>query len=126
MTEPERTPHSTESAEGDEPGDDETGGRTPHSEEPAEGEDTDEPRLGLLLRAQLAAQDLAAGRLRHGLDELDLAHPLVRRAALGDEGHDVVLGRRAAGRPDDERLRHLVARARRTRRSPRRRRRPAR
>ena len=42
MTEPERTPHSTESAEGDEPGDEETGGRTPHSEEPAEGEDTED------------------------------------------------------------------------------------
>jgi hypothetical protein len=39
MTEPERT-HTTESAEGDEPGDEETGGRTPHSEQPAEGEDT--------------------------------------------------------------------------------------
>ena len=39
MTEPERT-HSTESAEGDEPGDDETGGRTPHPDQPAEGEDT--------------------------------------------------------------------------------------
>jgi hypothetical protein len=41
MTDPDRV-HSTESAEGDEPGDEETGGRTPHSEEPAEGEDTDE------------------------------------------------------------------------------------
>ena len=30
MTEPERTPHTSESAEGDVPGDDETGGRTPH------------------------------------------------------------------------------------------------
>jgi hypothetical protein len=40
MTEPERTPHSTESAEGDEPGDEETGGRTPHPDQPAEGEDT--------------------------------------------------------------------------------------
>jgi hypothetical protein len=39
MTESERT-HTTESAEGDEPGDEETGGRTPHSEQPAEGEDT--------------------------------------------------------------------------------------
>ena len=42
MTEPEDRVHSTESAEGDEPGDDKTDGRTPHSEEPAEGEDTDE------------------------------------------------------------------------------------
>ena len=41
MTEPDRV-HTTESAEGDEPGDEETGGRTPHSEEPAEGEDEDE------------------------------------------------------------------------------------
>ena len=38
MTEPERL-HTSESAEGDEPGDEETGGRTPHSEAPAEGED---------------------------------------------------------------------------------------
>jgi len=42
MTEPERRPHSTESAEGDEPGDEETGGRTPHSEQPAEGEELGE------------------------------------------------------------------------------------
>ena len=41
MTEPDRV-HTTESAEGDEPGDDETGGRTPHTEEAAEGEDTEE------------------------------------------------------------------------------------
>jgi hypothetical protein len=40
MTEPERM-HSTEAAEGDQAGDEETGGRTPHSEQPAEGEDTD-------------------------------------------------------------------------------------
>jgi hypothetical protein len=39
MTESERT-HTTESAEGDELGNEETGGRTPHSEQPAEGEDT--------------------------------------------------------------------------------------
>ena len=39
MTEPGRTPHTTERAEGDPPGDDEDGGRTPHSEEPAEGGD---------------------------------------------------------------------------------------
>jgi hypothetical protein len=39
MTEPDRQ-HTTESAEGDEPGDEETGGRTPHSEQPAEGDDT--------------------------------------------------------------------------------------
>ena len=42
MTEPGRTPHTSEAAEGDSPGDEETGGRTPHSEEPAEGEDTDD------------------------------------------------------------------------------------
>ena len=40
MTEPGRTPHTSEPAEGDLPGDEETGGRTPHSEEPAEGEET--------------------------------------------------------------------------------------
>ena len=39
MTEPGRTPHTSESAEGDPPGDDATDGRTPHAEEPAEGED---------------------------------------------------------------------------------------
>jgi hypothetical protein len=37
MTEPERTPHTSERAEGDPPGNDATGGRTPHPEEPAEG-----------------------------------------------------------------------------------------
>jgi hypothetical protein len=42
MTEPGRTPHTSEAAEGDSPGDDETGGRTPHPEEPAEGADTDD------------------------------------------------------------------------------------
>jgi hypothetical protein len=41
MTESERT-HTTESAEGDEPGDEETGGRTPHSEQPAEGSDIED------------------------------------------------------------------------------------
>jgi len=40
MTDPDRM-HTTESAEGDEPGDEETGGRTPHSEEPAEGSPDD-------------------------------------------------------------------------------------
>jgi hypothetical protein len=39
MTEPGRTPHTSEGAEGDRPGDDETGGRTPHPEEPAEGQE---------------------------------------------------------------------------------------
>ena len=39
MTEPGRTPHTSERAEGDPPGDDESGGRTPHPQEPAEGED---------------------------------------------------------------------------------------
>jgi hypothetical protein len=39
MTEPGRTPHTSERAEGDPPGGDETGGRTPRSEEPAEGKD---------------------------------------------------------------------------------------
>ena len=37
MTESGRTPHTSERAEGDPPGDDATGGRTPHPEEPAEG-----------------------------------------------------------------------------------------
>jgi hypothetical protein len=39
MTESGRTPHTSERAEGDPPGDDATDGRTPHSEEPAEGQD---------------------------------------------------------------------------------------
>jgi hypothetical protein len=39
MTEPGRTPHTSERAEGDPPDDDGTGGRTPHPEEPAEGQD---------------------------------------------------------------------------------------
>jgi hypothetical protein len=38
MTESGRTPHTSEPAEGDPPGDDETGGRTPHPQEPAEGQ----------------------------------------------------------------------------------------
>jgi hypothetical protein len=42
MTEPHRTPHSAERAEGDPPGDDETDGRTPHPEEPAEGADIED------------------------------------------------------------------------------------
>ena len=36
MTDPERR-HTTEPAEGEEPGDDATGGRTPHPQDPAEG-----------------------------------------------------------------------------------------
>ncbi|HET6394124.1 MAG TPA: hypothetical protein VFG13_14960 [Blastococcus sp.] len=42
MTEPGRTPHTSEPAEGDPPGDEETGGRTPHPEQPAEGEEADQ------------------------------------------------------------------------------------
>lgn len=42
MTESGRTPHTSERAEGDPPGDDETAGGTPHAEEPAEGKDTDQ------------------------------------------------------------------------------------
>ena len=38
MTDPDRE-HTTEPAEGQEPGDDETGGRTPHPQDPAEGAD---------------------------------------------------------------------------------------
>jgi hypothetical protein len=41
MTEPDRV-HTTESAEGDEAGDEETGGRTPHTEDPAEGREPDD------------------------------------------------------------------------------------
>ena len=45
MSEPQRTPHPEQPAEGQDPGSD-TGtaddtGRTPHSEEPAEGADTE-------------------------------------------------------------------------------------
>lgn len=39
MTKPGRTPHTSERAEGDPPGDEETGGRTPHPQDPAEGEE---------------------------------------------------------------------------------------
>ena len=42
MTEPGRTPHTSERAEGDPPGDDATDGRTPHAEEPAEGKQADQ------------------------------------------------------------------------------------
>ena len=39
MTEPGRTPHTSERAEGAPPGDDETDGRTPHPQDPAEGQE---------------------------------------------------------------------------------------
>ena len=42
MTEPGRTPHTSERAEGDPPGDEASGGRTPRPEEPAEGKDADQ------------------------------------------------------------------------------------
>ena len=42
MTEPGRTPHTSERAEGDPPADEDTGDRTPHPEEPAEGKDVDQ------------------------------------------------------------------------------------
>ncbi|SFK39745.1 hypothetical protein [Geodermatophilus ruber] len=41
MTEPGRTPHTAERAEGDPPEDHEAGGRTPHPEDPAEGGDVE-------------------------------------------------------------------------------------
>ena len=41
MTDPDR-PHTSEPAEGQEPGNDGAGGRTPHSQDPAEGADTRE------------------------------------------------------------------------------------
>jgi hypothetical protein len=43
----------------------------------------------LLPVAQLPAEDLAAGRLRHRLDEID---PLVRRGVLGDVAEDLSTG----------------------------------
>ena len=46
MTESGRTPHTSERAEGDPPGDDATDGRTPHSEEPAEGQDMGDDAAG--------------------------------------------------------------------------------
>jgi hypothetical protein len=39
MTEPGRTPHTSERAEGDPPGDKEVDRRAPRPEQPAEGED---------------------------------------------------------------------------------------
>jgi ribokinase len=39
MSEPQRTPHSAERAEGDPAGEEAGSGRTPHPEEPAEGRD---------------------------------------------------------------------------------------
>ncbi|MCZ2859081.1 hypothetical protein [Blastococcus sp. VKM Ac-2987] len=39
MSEPQRTPHSADRAEGDPAGEESGSGRTPHAEEPAEGRD---------------------------------------------------------------------------------------
>ena len=60
MTESERT-HTTESAEGDEPGDEETGGRTPHSEQPAEGDDTGNGGTPVFWLARSSDRDTSAG-----------------------------------------------------------------
>ena len=51
-------------------------------------------------------QDLARGRLRDPLDELDLADPLVVSHALAHPIHQLVGGHRTAR--DDERLRYLA------------------
>jgi ribokinase len=42
MSEPQRTPHPEQPAEGEDVDGSDTGGRTPHPEQPAEGEDVDE------------------------------------------------------------------------------------
>jgi hypothetical protein len=42
MTDPERTPHTTEPAEGDDAPGRTVDSRTPHTEEPAEGKDVGE------------------------------------------------------------------------------------
>jgi len=39
MTDPQRTPHPEEPAEGRDAGENDSGGRTPHPEQPAEGDD---------------------------------------------------------------------------------------
>jgi hypothetical protein len=39
MSDPQRTPHPEQPAEGQDPGEGESDGRTPHTEQPAEGED---------------------------------------------------------------------------------------
>jgi hypothetical protein len=39
MTDPQRTPHPEQPAEGQDAGESEDDGRTPHTEQPAEGED---------------------------------------------------------------------------------------
>src|SRR5262249_40910635 len=60
-----------------------------------------------LLREQDSAQDLAGGRLRDVLAELDRAQALVGRDARGDEGEELRgLDRRS---PYDEGLRDLAA-----------------
>ena len=53
--------------------------------------------------AEQAAKNLARGRLRDLLDDLDPAHPLVGGDALGDEG-DHLVGVSRPGRDDDEGL----------------------
>src|SRR2546425_5817985 len=57
---------------------------------------------------QDATQDLARGRLRDGVDELDLARNLVVGEAALDEGDHVGGGQRLARLPDDERLGDLA------------------
>ena len=61
---------------------------------------------GALALDQHAAQDLAGGRLRDLVDELQPPHLLVRRDARGDEGHQLL--RRRLASEHDERLRHLA------------------
>ena len=43
MSEPERTPHAEQPAEGEDSGEESGVGRTPHSDDPAEGADTAPP-----------------------------------------------------------------------------------
>src|SRR4051812_29567679 len=50
-----------------------------------------------LLRGQLALEHLARGRDRDGVDEHDVAKPLVRRYLVVDRGHDRLRGERRAG-----------------------------
>src|SRR4051812_30965108 len=57
-----------------------------------------------LLGGQFALEDLARGRHRDGVDEHDVAQPLVRRHLVVDRGHHRVGGQRCAyvvRRPDD-------------------------
>ena len=59
--------------------------------------------------AEVLAQDLAAGGLRNGVDELDMMHFFVGGDHASDVSFHVLSGQPRAGGRDDEGLRRLAA-----------------